>query len=66
IFISNYKEVRKAVLDVGAKKKDNFILLSNSNKNVENFIKIGKITKIKDLSFSLDYDVGKEVLSKNI
>ncbi len=66
ILISNFKDIRKAVEDVGAKTSNGFIVLSNSKKDLEEFIKKGKVNILNELMLELDYEAASNVLSKNL
>lgn len=66
ILISNFKDIRSAVEEIGAKKNNSFIILSNSRKNFEKFIKEGKIIKISELILELDYQTSNDVILKNL
>ncbi len=66
IFISNFKDIRMALEEVGAKTNEDFIVLSNSKKIFQNFIKEGKINKLNELKLELDYKIASEVFSKNL
>jgi tRNA threonylcarbamoyladenosine modification (KEOPS) complex Cgi121 subunit len=66
IFISNFKDIRMALEEVGAKTNEDFIVLSNSKKIFQNFINEGKINKLNELKLELDYKIASEVFSKNL
>ncbi len=61
LFIAGTMNIKNAIEKVGAKSESDFIVFGNSEKLLLEFIKLGKLKKVKKIDLSLDFKTAYEV-----